>query len=209
MAERDAPLAHVVGRQFQRDLVARQDPDPVLAHLPCGIGDQLVSVVQRDSKPGVGQHFADDPVHFDVFFFRHDDTSGVKRNGSAGTRRPIRQGRRRTLAQVRVPAGRPRPRDARRGRSKKERGAAAAPFPACSIAGQTIWISAACGPFAPCLTTNSTRWPSLSDLKPLVRISEKCANRSLPPSSGVMNPKPLASLNHLTVPLAIFSYLEK
>src|SRR5687767_14415214 len=30
-----------------------------------------------------------------------------------------------------------------------------------------------------------------------------CTNRSLPWSSGVMNPKPLSSLNHLTVPVAI------
>src|SRR5581483_697174 len=28
-------------------------------------------------------------------------------------------------------------------------------------------------------------------------------NRSLPESSGVMNPKPLSSLNHFTVPVAI------
>src|SRR5437879_5956101 len=34
-------------------------------------------------------------------------------------------------------------------------------------------------------------------------IAEKCANRSSPPSSGVMKPKPFASLNHLTVPVAI------
>jgi len=34
-------------------------------------------------------------------------------------------------------------------------------------------------------------------------MAEKCANRSSPPSSGVMNPKPFASLNHLTVPVAI------
>jgi ornithine carbamoyltransferase len=34
-------------------------------------------------------------------------------------------------------------------------------------------------------------------------IAEKCANRSSPPSSGVMNPYPFASLNHLTVPVAI------
>src|SRR5438045_6958234 len=36
-------------------------------------------------------------------------------------------------------------------------------------------------------------------------IAEKCANRSLPPSSGVMNPKPFASLNHFTVPLLMFT----
>jgi hypothetical protein len=29
----------------------------------------------------------------------------------------------------------------------------------------------------------------------------------LPPSAGEMNPKPLASLNHLTVPVAILIYL--
>ena len=29
------------------------------------------------------------------------------------------------------------------------------------------------------------------------------SKRSSPPSSGVMKPKPLASLNHLTIPLAI------
>ena len=34
-------------------------------------------------------------------------------------------------------------------------------------------------------------------------IAEKCANRSSPPPSGVMNPKPFASLNHFTVPVAI------
>src|SRR3954469_23293749 len=33
-------------------------------------------------------------------------------------------------------------------------------------------------------------------------------NRSLPASSGVMNPKPLSSLNHFTVPVAIFVPLE-
>src|SRR6188474_1727951 len=31
-------------------------------------------------------------------------------------------------------------------------------------------------------------------------MAEKCANRSLPPSSGVIKPKPFASLNHFTMP---------
>src|SRR6186713_3137904 len=34
-------------------------------------------------------------------------------------------------------------------------------------------------------------------------IAEKWANRSSPPPSGVMNPNPLASLNHFTVPVGI------
>src|SRR3954467_8220459 len=59
----------------------------------------------------------------------------------------------------------------------------------------------ACGPLGPCATSKLTFWFSLSVLKPLPWIAEKCAKRSLPPSSGVMKPKPLESLNHLTVPV--------
>src|SRR6185436_17822602 len=40
-------------------------------------------------------------------------------------------------------------------------------------------------------------------------IAEKWANRSSPPPSGVMNPKPFASLNHLTVPVAICNVPKK
>src|SRR3954467_2084698 len=65
----------------------------------------------------------------------------------------------------------------------------------------------ACGPLGPCATSKLTFWFSLSVLKPLPWIAEKCAKRSLPPSSGVMKPKPLESLNHLTVPVAIFHFL--
>ncbi len=34
-------------------------------------------------------------------------------------------------------------------------------------------------------------------------MPEKWTNRSFPPSSGVMKPKPFSSLNHLTVPVGI------
>src|SRR5574343_1033599 len=61
----------------------------------------------------------------------------------------------------------------------------------------------ACLPFGPWVTSKVTRWPSFRVLKPFILIAEKCANRSSPPSSGVMKPKPLASLNHLTVQVAI------
>ncbi|SPA30361.1 hypothetical protein CBM2637_B100193 [Cupriavidus taiwanensis] len=52
-------------------------------------------------------------------------------------------------------------------------------------------------------------------MKPLPWISEKCANRSLPPASGVMKPKPFESLNHFTVPVSMldssisFSHRQK
>src|SRR3954465_6524887 len=62
---------------------------------------------------------------------------------------------------------------------------------------------AAEGPFGPSCASYWTFAPSSSDLKPLPLIDEWCTNRSLPWSSGVMKPKPLSSLNHFTVPVAI------
>jgi hypothetical protein len=44
---------------------------------------------------------------------------------------------------------------------------------------------------------------------PLPCTSEKCANRSAPPPSGVTRPKPFASLNHFTIPVAIFLNLPR
>jgi len=61
----------------------------------------------------------------------------------------------------------------------------------------------ACLPLGPWTTSKLTLSPSFSDLKPAILMAEKCAKRSSLPSSGVMKPKPLASLNHLTVPVAI------
>src|SRR5436190_21028194 len=66
----------------------------------------------------------------------------------------------------------------------------------------------ACLPFGPCVTSNWTFWPSFRVLNPGMLMAEKCANRSSPPPSGVMKPKPLASLNHLTVPVGMDVFLE-
>src|SRR5690606_2293215 len=62
------------------------------------------------------------------------------------------------------------------------------------------WTSSACRPFWPCTTLKETCWPSCSDLKPVPWIERKWTKTSWP-FSGVMKPKPLASLNHLTVPV--------
>src|ERR1700730_5598505 len=67
----------------------------------------------------------------------------------------------------------------------------------------------ACLPFGPVVTSNETFCPSLSDLKPCMLIAEKCANKSSPPPSGVIKPKPFASLNHFTVPFAIGNSLVR
>src|SRR4051794_582420 len=61
----------------------------------------------------------------------------------------------------------------------------------------------ACGPLGDCPSSYSTFAPSASVRKPSPAIPEKWTNASFPPSSGVMNPKPFSSLNHLTTPVAI------
>src|SRR6185503_17734392 len=61
-------------------------------------------------------------------------------------------------------------------------------------------------PLLPAVISKLTFCPSFSVLNPGMLIAEKCAKRSSPPPSGVMNPKPFASLNHFTVPVAISNF---
>src|SRR2546427_8638064 len=70
-----------------------------------------------------------------------------------------------------------------------------------SPARYTGLMSAARGPLGLCSTSYWTLSFSFSVLNPLAWMDEKCTKRSLLPSSGVMKPKPLASLNHFTVPV--------
>src|SRR5215210_5484126 len=65
----------------------------------------------------------------------------------------------------------------------------------------------ACGPLPDSPSSYSTFAPSASVRKPSPEIPEKCTNASLPPSSGVMNPKPFSSLNHFTTPVATTALL--
>src|SRR5690606_2649132 len=60
--------------------------------------------------------------------------------------------------------------------------------------------SSACLPFWPCTTLKETFWPSFRLRKPVPEIERKWTNTSSP-LSVVMKPKPLASLNHFTVPV--------
>src|SRR5690606_12978524 len=62
------------------------------------------------------------------------------------------------------------------------------------------WTSSACMPFWPCTTLNETFWPSCRLRKPEPTMERKWTNTSSP-FSRLMKPKPLASLNHLTVPI--------
>ena len=69
MTEGQATLVQVIGRHFQGDLVTSQHANAVLAHLAAGVGNQLVAVVQRDAKTGIGQNFIHSALHFNQFFF--------------------------------------------------------------------------------------------------------------------------------------------
>src|SRR2546422_223831 len=84
-------------------------------------------------------------------------------------------------------------------RPRGRMGAARASF--ISPAPYTGLMLAARGPLGLCSTSYCTLSFSLRVLYPLAWMDEKCTKRSLLPSSGVMKPKPLASLNHFTVPV--------
>src|SRR5262245_498151 len=52
-SECDATLGQVIGCHLDIDPVSRQDTDPVLAHLPGGVGQNLMLVVELHAKHGV------------------------------------------------------------------------------------------------------------------------------------------------------------
>ena len=60
-------------------------------------------------------------------------------------------------------------------------------------------------PLRPGTSSNSTFWPSSSELRPALSTAEICTNASREPSLGWMNPYPLLGLNHFTVPVAMGS----
>src|SRR4029450_1066345 len=65
----------------------------------------------------------------------------------------------------------------------------------------------ASGPFSPSRGSYSTFAFSVRVLNPSPEMFEKCTKRSFPPSSGVMNPYPSASLNPFPVPVAIYVHI--
>jgi hypothetical protein len=83
VTEGDAALAQVVGREFERDLVAGENPDVVLAHLAGGVRHQRVTVFERNAKTGIGQNFVHHAVHFNQFFLGHAFTSKLQINKKA------------------------------------------------------------------------------------------------------------------------------
>ena len=64
MTEGNATLAQIVRREFKRDLVADQNTDVVLLHLAASIGNQFVTIFQRNAKAGIGQNVIHNALHF-------------------------------------------------------------------------------------------------------------------------------------------------
>src|SRR6202521_5046888 len=64
----------------------------------------------------------------------------------------------------------------------------------------------ACRPLGAEVTSNSTAWPSFSDLYPSPWMEEKWTKTSSPDWRW-MNPNPLLALNHFTVPCSLTDLL--
>src|SRR5882762_5470458 len=87
---------------------------------------------------------------------------------------------------------------------KRERARIPGPASVNIAAAQTLRTFCACKPFGPWATSNSTVSPSARLRKPSAWIAVKWTNTSGPDSCAI-KPKPFASLNHFTLPLAILS----
>jgi hypothetical protein len=72
-------LGQIIGRKFNGDFIASQDPDVVLAHLAGNMRSDNVSILQFDSEHGIRERFGDRPFHFYVFFFSHKTNCTVLR----------------------------------------------------------------------------------------------------------------------------------
>src|SRR5262249_6994117 len=51
----DTAFCKIVGCHLDHDLVARQDPDSVLAHLACGVSNDLMTIVELYPEGCIGQ----------------------------------------------------------------------------------------------------------------------------------------------------------
>ena len=65
----DSTLGQVIGRQFDTNLVTRNDTNKVLAHSPCDVRHHFVAGFQLDPEPSVGEGLSDRTLDFECFFF--------------------------------------------------------------------------------------------------------------------------------------------
>jgi hypothetical protein len=72
LTEDDSATIQIVGGNFDRNAVSRDDADEVLPHLAGDVRQHFMSVVQRDTKLRVRQRLADGTFNFDGLFFGHN-----------------------------------------------------------------------------------------------------------------------------------------
>lgn len=68
------PAFEIVGRQFNQDPVAGQNPDEVLAHLSRNVREHQMLVFQLDPEHGIWQGLGDHRLNFYCVFLRQDSS---------------------------------------------------------------------------------------------------------------------------------------
>lgn len=86
----DPAAVQVVRGELNSDSVPGRDPDAVSTHPACGVGDQFVTVFQRDLEHHVGQSLPDNRVEDDRCLLLKLRPSGARCPG-APTRRSTKR----------------------------------------------------------------------------------------------------------------------
>lgn len=74
LAVNNPTAVEIVGRDFNKHSIARNDSDEVLSHLAGYVSQYLVSIFQLDSELGVGQSLGNFTFDFNGLFFRHQES---------------------------------------------------------------------------------------------------------------------------------------
>jgi hypothetical protein len=71
MSKIDSSFRQVVHREFQRYPIARKDANVILANPTGRVRPYYHAIVERNAVSAVRQHFVNDTVEFQQFFFGH------------------------------------------------------------------------------------------------------------------------------------------
>ena len=69
--EDDPRTTQVIRREFHEHFITRQHTDAILAHLPGGVREDHVVIVQLHAEHGIREEFNDLAAELDHVFFRH------------------------------------------------------------------------------------------------------------------------------------------
>jgi len=70
MAKNQSPLFQIVGRDLDRHPITCKSLYPVLFHPSGRVGDQLMTIVELNPVPRIGEDFGDQTFEFQKLFFR-------------------------------------------------------------------------------------------------------------------------------------------